>query len=735
MRQTSRRAAIEEHAYTHTHIHACIRADHLAWKTEQARRAKQVVEQLEERVDRIQQLKTNVQRLHQKQTDVREKSTLVEQSYAHHDTSAEFDPDLTFADGRVHRIAGKKIQILGEMPAHGQNMAGDDHGGETAHQDGGKNKAQSGVAKKAWYSRPITPGTLRGIVRDQIVLMVAPVFGAGKKPQLQQQQQQQANTRAQGQDASGTGGVSSVDSSLLVTDENIGQIEKYVEQHLMDRKQAWLDRGGNHAGDLDADKNSSVEQNVMSVVASMRPSMGALKSQLGHGDHQSDGVATRGQTLDIDDTNRNGGPQGHNSNPGGLNGEYDDAHKVAEQLKSSKHVDRATHEIISIEVTVARSCLLLCGGFSRTNPLRLACFYMYTSQLWSTFFTSVALAYSLYLLVLPELPPDVYSPLSASQITGPRMFLWVDIFDVVSAFVLLLETFVGVVALGFIVGQNTYMRISGFHIFDVLVLIVTLWDYIATYALGVRGASLRAFRMLRVFRVLVKIQPLGSMKRIMRAMQFGMCAVFFFYVCPGIMPAPRFGVYVCMLMRMCILCVLLRFVWCACMLVYAYISFFCMCELGSEHGEDHVCAAIAHVPMYARCNCACAYVCALQLRMCLCMCAVWLLMCLRMRVWFIFVHLYKYIHTFMQTRGAVPRFVHTYMCEFVCIYICICNMHVWMHTFAMCAACICVSPLLFVYMGLHTNACVHVCMHMHTLPDISLSHTHTHMYSLLSFLG
>ncbi len=492
-----------------------------------------MVEQLEGRVDRIQQLKTNVERLHQKQTDVVEKSTLVQQKYAHHDTSAaDFDPDRTFADGRVHRIAGQKMQMLGEMPAHGQDMAGNQDGDVAQQkQDGGKNKAQSG-GKKAWYSRPITPGTLRVIVRDQIVQMVAPILGGGaKKPQPQQQ----GHTVAQGHDASGAGGVSSVDSSALINDQNIGTIEKYVEQHLMTRKQAWLERegggeGGGEGGLGAAGKNASVDQNIMSAFASMRPNMasmhpnmGGLKSRFGHEDHDSGGVyhdgkdGLRMQTPEMDGVN----DYDHSTAGGVSGGGHDDhnVHKAAEQLRSSKRaVDHGSNELQSIDEAVARSCLV----FSRTNPLRLLCFYIYTSELWSIFFTGVALAYSIYLLILPELPPDVYTPLSASQITGPRTFLWADIFDIVSAFVLLVETFVGVVALGFIIGPNTYMRISGFHMFDLIVLVVTIWDYIASYALGVRGASLRAFRMLRVFRVLVRIKPLGSMKRIMRALQFGM---------------------------------------------------------------------------------------------------------------------------------------------------------------------------------------------------------------------
>lgn len=172
------------------------------------------------------------------------------------------------------------------------------------------------------------------------------------------------------------------------------------------------------------------------------------------------------------------------------------------------------------------SCQLLWGGCSRTSLLRMKCFDVYKSTSWSTFFLCVTLANSIYISILPELIDD-----SQAQLKGvKRQVTWLDAFDFLSAAVLLFEVATGIIALGFSGRPNTWLHVSDFHKLDLLVLAVTIAEYVGIFVFGLKGVTIRPFRLMRIFRAIIRIKAFSGIKTIIITLRQGlgqMATVFF----------------------------------------------------------------------------------------------------------------------------------------------------------------------------------------------------------------
>jgi len=96
--------------------------------------------------------------------------------------------------------------------------------------------------------------------------------------------------------------------------------------------------------------------------------------------------------------------------------------------------------------------------------------------------------------------------------------------------------FNGIIALGFCWSPNTWLRCSDFHKLDALVLLVTAGEYVAAI-LGSNSVTLRPFRLLRVFRAIVKIKSFLGVKTIIRTLRQGITQLgvvilmLFFFMC------------------------------------------------------------------------------------------------------------------------------------------------------------------------------------------------------------
>jgi len=118
------------------------------------------------------------------------------------------------------------------------------------------------------------------------------------------------------------------------------------------------------------------------------------------------------------------------------------------------------------------SCPLLFGGFSRRSPFRTICFKMWTSELWNGLFffaTLLACIWSGAAVEIPQMEPASNCRLLHSPVAcAVNAVEWA--FTVVYAF----EIMVAIVALGFVNGPKTYLRISASHVSSLFLIFVLL---------------------------------------------------------------------------------------------------------------------------------------------------------------------------------------------------------------------------------------------------------------------
>ena len=172
-------------------------------------------------------------------------------------------------------------------------------------------------------------------------------------------------------------------------------------------------------------------------------------------------------------------------------------------------------EPATMDAAVSVSCNYIFGGFSRRSPIRLQCFEIKKNLWWQGSFLCITIANSLWILLAPELSQNRNEDGGKGQLS-PGEF-W---FDVICAGVMGFEILVGIVAYGFVQSETTYLRNSGFHKLDFACFIATILEYVGNF-FNMPNATLRPFRMLRIFKPITKIKSFIGVKSIMSTLKEG----------------------------------------------------------------------------------------------------------------------------------------------------------------------------------------------------------------------
>ena len=166
----------------------------------------------------------------------------------------------------------------------------------------------------------------------------------------------------------------------------------------------------------------------------------------------------------------------------------DDSEEGLDQKSKTKTVLMIPKKLEDAE---PRSCPLIFGGLSRQSPLRIKCFMIMRSTIWSVLFymnTVVSCLFSLFVVEFWQ-PSD----------SGSRM-LWVDMTEYVLNAIFAFETLVGILALGLINGPTTFLRVSGMHVLDLVILLAIIVEYILA-VFDISGITIVPFRIIRVLRI------------------------------------------------------------------------------------------------------------------------------------------------------------------------------------------------------------------------------------------
>lgn len=214
--------------------------------------------------------------------------------------------------------------------------------------------------------------------------------------------------------------------------------------------------------------------------------MGSMDAKLGVPWRQDEGMLTKGE--------------GH----GG------DKHK--EHHHTYHHTVRNDGRPSTLQEATPISMTLFFGGFTRKSPFRMKCFEIYNSSSWAGFFFTVTLANCIYIGIAPAVSDAEFD-------TGPGISAG-EIFDYICVLILVAEMFSGCVAIGAFEGDHTWLRCSNYHKLDLIVLMVTVSEFIASIY-GVRGLTLRPFRLLRVFRAVTTVKMFYGVKAIIKTLSKG----------------------------------------------------------------------------------------------------------------------------------------------------------------------------------------------------------------------
>ena len=151
--------------------------------------------------------------------------------------------------------------------------------------------------------------------------------------------------------------------------------------------------------------------------------------------------------------------------------------------------------------------------FSKTNPLRVACFKIHQSQyfdhfmLFIIFLSAVKLTWETYILNYPS--------------TSSEVILSTD-FDIFFTICFFLEVVLKSISVGFVLDSNTYLRDS-WNILDFLIAIISLIDIsVSTVHIPV----IKVFRVVRALRPLKLIKHNVSLKIVVTALFESITAIF-----------------------------------------------------------------------------------------------------------------------------------------------------------------------------------------------------------------
>jgi hypothetical protein len=169
----------------------------------------------------------------------------------------------------------------------------------------------------------------------------------------------------------------------------------------------------------------------------------------------------------------------------------------------------------SLEVSVERSCPLLCGGFSRSSKFRRKCFEIYASGMWASVFLVVMVTNSVLIAVTPEFSGADFVE---AHHGSPIAF---EVVDVISVLMLIFEAVTGIIAIGFCDGPTTWLRCSDFHKLDLFMVMLTVVEGVAIFT-GLNSITFRAFRLLRVFRAVTMIKTFMGIKTIIQTLKQGL---------------------------------------------------------------------------------------------------------------------------------------------------------------------------------------------------------------------
>ena len=171
-----------------------------------------------------------------------------------------------------------------------------------------------------------------------------------------------------------------------------------------------------------------------------------------------------------------------------------------EGLPEEKKQDHRGHQetkINHMDECCEWSCSLLCGGFPRSSPFRKACFAIYKSRAFDLLFQIVWLANVVFIAIDPDrnqlnLGIDSLQSMSPTDLAASG-------FNVFCVLVLSVEVMSGIIALGFIRGETSWLTVSIFHRLDLIILLSCFVEAICA-SLGLRAPTLRPVRLLRVFK-------------------------------------------------------------------------------------------------------------------------------------------------------------------------------------------------------------------------------------------
>ena len=192
-------------------------------------------------------------------------------------------------------------------------------------------------------------------------------------------------------------------------------------------------------------------------------------------------------------------------------------------------------------------------GFSRANYFRNQCFQIQKSGRWLLFFTLVTIMQCAYVALEPSLVVPIDSPNYLAErekieadaaaeggIRGTfqaRFQTWLDYIDPFCIAVLVFEIVTGLVAFGGFRSPGSYIRSSGYNQMDVVILVLTIVEYIVTALVDNAGLNFKPLRIMRMFKALTNISIFAGIKTIMITLRSGAAqlstvfAMLFFFMC------------------------------------------------------------------------------------------------------------------------------------------------------------------------------------------------------------
>lgn len=157
-----------------------------------------------------------------------------------------------------------------------------------------------------------------------------------------------------------------------------------------------------------------------------------------------------------------------------------------------------------------RSVPWLFGGLTRQSPLRIKCFAIMNSGSWGGIFYTSTLFSCVYVAVVVEMPG--WTDADRSMVFDVAEYVFTGIFA--------LEILVGILALGFIRGKTSWIRISGINGLDFLIMIAIIIEQVLV-GIGYSGITVRAFRIVRMLKMLMYFKGFSGVRNIVSTLTTG----------------------------------------------------------------------------------------------------------------------------------------------------------------------------------------------------------------------